>query len=114
VEESNFPMLSAKAAAGTLSTGQRYLVSNSGLRTGRRWPLTIAVGRPGAQTLCRIWRIRDGETLQPLLAGRYKDRGWQYPYAHEHDGKLYVIYSVGKEDCEMAIIPLTALRVDER
>jgi len=111
-EESNFPMLSAKAAAGVLSTGQRYIVSNSGLKTGARWPLTIAVGRPGAKALCRMWRIRDGRTVQPLLQGSAKDVGWQYPYAYENDGKLYVIYSVGKEDCELAIIPLESLRVE--
>ena len=53
-----------------------------------------------------------GNFVKGSFAGKYKDRGWQYPYAHERNGKLYVIYSVGKEDCEMAIIPLTALRVD--
>lgn len=112
--ESNFPMLSAKAAAGVLSTGQRYLVSNSGLRNNARWPLTLAVGRPGAKTLCRLWRIRDGPTIEPLLPGRAKDRGWQYPYAYEDESRLYVVYSVGKEDCELAIIPVSALALPEK
>ena len=39
-----------------------------------------------------------------------------YPYAIEHDGKLYVAYSVGfganQNSAEMAVIPVAALAVD--
>jgi hypothetical protein len=31
----------------------------------------------------------------------------------EYDGNLYVIYSVGKEDAELAIIPLESLAVSD-
>jgi len=37
---------------------------------------------------------------------------WSYPYAIEHNGQLYIIYSVNKEDCEVSIIPLRALAVE--
>jgi hypothetical protein len=36
---------------------------------------------------------------------------WSYPAAIEHDGKLYITYTQGKEDCALSIIPLSALAV---
>ena len=117
----NFPDARSKAHAGVLSTGQRYLVNNSsravekvGPRarvTGVRWPLTIAVGAPGERTLRKMWLVRDGKTVQPRLEGKGKREGWQYPGVWDHEGNVYVIYSVGKEDCEVAILPLESLSV---
>lgn len=112
IRASNFPMVSAKAAAGILTTGQRYLIGNSNIQENKRWPLTIAVGGPGQKRLCRMWRIRDGRTRQPVFPGQAKNPGWQYPDAYEFDGNLYVIYSVGKEDCELAIVPIESLAVE--
>ena len=40
-----------------------------------------------------------------------KPTEWSYPGAIEHDGKLYVAYTQGKEDCALSIIPLSALAV---
>ena len=105
----NFPH-TAKPHAGILSTGQRYLVSNSS-GTSIRWPLTIAVSAPGERVLRRNWRIRDGKTIQPRFDGKHKNHGWQYPGVWEHESNVYVIYSVGKEDCEVAILPLNSLQV---
>ena len=31
------------------------------------------------------------------------------PYGYEHDGKLYVVYSVGKEDCGLSVVPIESL-----
>lgn len=104
----NFPH-TAKPHAGILSTGQRYLINN--INPSRRWPLTIAAGAPGERTLNRIWRIRDGITEQPRFPGKHKNRGWQYPCAYEQNGNLYVIYSVGKEDAELAVLPVKTLKV---
>ena len=45
---SNLPMATSKPYAGTLSTGQRYLVCTTTADTGgKRSPLTIAVSKPG-------------------------------------------------------------------
>ena len=107
---SEFPMGTAKPCAGVLSNGQPYLVSN--LFEGRN-VLGIAVGRPGSSRLQQVWRIRDGVSVQPRFPGRAKSPQWSYPYAYEHEGHLYVVYSVGKEDCELSIIPLDALKVSE-
>ena len=61
----------------------------------------------------RNWRIRDGKTIQPRFDGKHKNHGWQYPGVWEHESNVYVIYSVGKEDCEVAILPLNSLQVKE-
>ena len=112
--ESNLLMTTSKPYCGVLSTAQRYLIANT-VRDhgGRRWPLTIAVGRPGAKTLSRVWRIRDG--LRPGEEGT-RNRNLAYPHAVEHDGKLYVVYSVGfganLNHCELAVIPISSLAVE--
>ena len=112
--ESNLPMTTSKPYAGVLGTGQRYLLCNTVAdHANRRWPLTIAVGRPGEKKLCRVWRVRDARRPD---AGDTVNKNLAYPHAVELDGKLYVIYSSGVggnlNDCELAIIPLEALAAE--
>ena len=102
---SNLPMVRSKAYLGKLSTGQLYLVSN----LKNRDTLVISVGKPGKMTLSSMWRIRHGKSVPPRFEGKAKGKQWSYPYAHEHDGKLYVVYSVGKEDCGLSVIPVKSL-----
>lgn len=104
-QPSNLPMPRAKAYLGRLSTGQLYLLSN--LRN--RDTLVVSVGRPGEATLSRVWRIRHGKSGPPRFNGAAKGKQWSYPYGYEHDGKLYVVYSIGKEDCGLSIVPLAPL-----
>lgn len=101
---SNLPMTRSKPFADTLSTGQRVVISNT--PPGRAM-LTIAVSRPGASQLCRIWRLQQGASPTRFL----RNPQWAYPAAVEHDGALYVTYSVSKEDCALTIIPLDALAI---
>lgn len=105
---SNFPMPRAKAYLGKLSTGQLYLLSN----LKNRNTLVISVSQPGEWTLRRMWRIRDGRSVPPRFPGRAKSRQWSYPYGHEHDGKLYVVYSIGKEDCGLSVLSIESLSVE--
>lgn len=111
-EVSNYPMAASKPFAGTLSSGQRYLISNI---DGPRDTLTIAVSRPYEESLVRVWKIRHGESPQPLYPDDFniKNSQWSYPYAIEHQGKLYVVYSAGKEDAILSIFPIDSLLVDE-
>ena len=103
---SNLPMARAKAYLGKLSTGQLYLLFNPKDRN----TLAIAVSRPGEQAFCRVGRLRHGESGPPRVPGRGKSKQWSYPYGYEHAGKLYVVYSVGKEDCGLSILPIRSLR----
>lgn len=105
-QSSNFRMPRAKAYLGKLSTGQRYLLSNYRDRN----TLVISTSKPGENTFSKIWRIRDGESIPPRFPGHAKSKQWSYPYGYEYNENLYVVYSIGKEDCGMSIIPLSALK----
>jgi hypothetical protein len=107
---SNLPMPDSKAYLGKLSSGQLYLVSNFKDRN----TMVISVGRPGEKTLSSMWRIRHGSSKPvPRFKGLAKSPQWSYPYGHEHDGKLYVVYSIGKEDCGLTVIPIKSLAIPQ-
>lgn len=99
----NFPFASSKIYAGTLSTGQNYVVSNI-VSEGYRDLLTLALTRPGEKQFSRIWKIRNGYSAE-LKAGSE----WSYPCAKEYDGKLYIIYTSEKKHCCLTIVPITSL-----
>ncbi len=124
---SNLPMAASKPCAGTLSTGERYLIASTSADGGnRRSPLTIAVGRPGESVFRKIFVIRHAEL--PEGPGESHPRAaLSYPCAIEQDGKLYVGFSnnggnVGRvgegrelwnnNSAELAIIPIEQLKVD--
>ena len=98
----------SKAYLGKLSTGQLYLVST--LRD--RDTLVVSVGRPGELTFRRMWPLRPGTSGPPRFPGAAKGKQWSYPYGYEHDGKLYVVYSVDKEDCGLSIMPVASLAAE--
>jgi hypothetical protein len=112
-------MATSKPAAGTLSTGQRYLVCTTAAGNGgKRTPLTIAVSRPGEELFSEVFVIRGSEN--PGHPGESADHlSLSYPYAVEHDGKLYVGYSNSggrggnHNSGELAILPVSSLAVRE-
>lgn len=114
IRESNLPMAASKPYAGMLSTCQRYLIGTTTADSGnRRSPLTIAVSRPGEKVFSKIYRIRDAVCEGPGESDP-KCR-LSYPYAVEHEGKLYVIYSNdgarggNRNSAELAIVPVASL-----
>ncbi len=111
---SNLPMATSKPYAGTLSTGQRYLVCTTTADTGGgRSPLTIAVSKPGEATFSRVFVIR--RSVYPEGPGVSDPKAdFSYPYAVEHEGKLYVGYTHKSHAAnELAVIPLEALKEPE-
>ena len=115
---SNLPMATSKPYTGTLSTGQRYLVCTTTADTGgRRAPLTIAVGRAGENGFRKIFRIRNAESSAGPGDSNART-SLSYPYAVEHDGRLYVGYSNSggrrgnHNSAELAIVPVAALTVE--
>jgi hypothetical protein len=105
-QETNYPMAASKPYAGILSTGQRYLISNI---DKSRNILVMAISRPDEKCLSKIFMIRSGVSREPIFTGWAKQSQWSYPYAFEKGRKLFIVYSVGKEDCELAIVPLNVL-----
>jgi hypothetical protein len=102
----NFPFASSKIYAGTLGTGQNYVVANI-VSHGYRDLLTLAVTRPGEKQFCKVWKIRSG--YSSLLAAGPE---WSYPCAIEYDDKLYIVYTSEKHHCCLTIIPISSLRID--
>lgn len=119
---SNFPLSASQPFAGRLSTGQKYLITNN-LEEDRSL-LTIALTKPGGSLFCRLYKIRHQQWPARRLFGGIGGKGhpgmairngvgfateWSYPNATEHDGKLYIVCSQGKEDCVLSVIPVDRL-----
>ena len=49
----------------------------------------------------------------PRFAGAAKGKQWPCPYGYEHDDTLYVVYSVGKEDSGLSILPVESLKSED-
>lgn len=118
-QPSNLPMATSKPYTGTLSTGQHYLVCTTTADSeGRRHPLTIAVTRSGETVFSSVFVIRHAEFPQGP-GESHPGAALAYPYAVEHDGKLYVGYSNSggrggnRNSAELAIFPVSALSVTE-
>ena len=115
---SNLPMATSKPSAGTLNTGQRYLICTTAKNNGgQRTPLTIAVTRPGDNVFSKVFVIRRSQHADH--PGESADHlSLSYPCAIEYDGNLYVGYSNNGgrrgnlNSAEMAIIPIKNLRTD--
>ncbi len=114
MRRTNLPMAASKPYTGTLSTGRRYLVCTTTADSGnRRAPLTIALSGGNEPVFSRIWRIRGAVHDGPGESGEHC--AFSYPYALEHDGRLYVGYSNdggrgrNLNSAELAVIPVAAL-----
>lgn len=106
LEYTDLAASNTKAYGGTLSTGSRYLI----YATESRKHQIIAIGdTDGSYGFTKFYYIRSGfDTTSKYGFGRQ----WAYPYAVEEDGKLYVVYSEHKENCELAIIPIESLNTE--
>lgn len=115
VRESNLPMAASKPFAGRLSTGHPYLIGCLAADGGnRRSPLVMALGEPGEVSFKRMVRIRDAVCVGP--GESHENAALSYPYAVEHNGKLYIGYSndggrgANRNSAELAIVPLDSLQ----
>lgn len=116
LQPSNFPMAASKPFSGKLSTGQHYLITCN--LEEARCLLSIAVTRPDGGPFCRVWKLRHQQYPKVRLFGGWGDGSrvgkpteWSYPAAVERDGKVYVAYTQGKEDCALSIVPVEVLSV---
>jgi hypothetical protein len=114
VTDHRFTASTSKLYAGHLSTGQRYVVFNlpkdgeKGFNS--RETLVIGVGRPGELALVKTWCVQEHSTPDRPPASHY-------PCAIEHQGRLLVLYTAGREgrrQCELASIPIASLKVADK
>lgn len=116
IEPGNLPSARSQPYCGQLSTGQQFLLFNPFVAENRTL-LAIAVTEPGESTFKRVWKVRHQKWPAIRLLGHRKHNliggptQWSYPGVVEHDGNLYVVYTHGKEDCALSIIPLSALKI---
>jgi hypothetical protein len=76
-------------------------------RHDTRDPLTISLSADG-EHFNRIVALRWGAPKHRLKQGG--SIGFQYPSAIVHDGRLCVLYTVGKEDVEFSSVELSEIR----
>jgi len=109
---SNLPMATSKPYAGILSTGQRFLVCTTTADTGgRRSPLTIAVSKPGESDFSKVFLIRTS-VFEGTPGVSDPKADFSYPYAVEHEGKLYIGYTHKSHAAnELAVIPVSSLEI---
>ena len=104
-ESSNFPDADSRLYGLRLSNGLYVILNNPNLLR-YRIPLSIAISGDG-ENFNHFANIRIEQTNKEY-SGHAKAPGYQYVRAFEHDNKLWVIYSVNKEDIE-----ITAISLDE-
>lgn len=105
--QTNYFDSTARTSAGNLSDGTAWLINNAMPERSNRSLLTLALSKDGI-AFDRAWIIR-GEPTTMRHKGRSKGNGWQYPHAIAWKGKLYVAYSINKEDVAVTAISLTEL-----
>ena len=108
--ETNFPDSMARFSTGTLPTGSNWIINNPGPERMNRQFLTISLSDDGV-TFNRAWLLR-GEPTAMRFAGKDKTNGWQYPSACVWKNRMYIAYSVNKEDIMVSSIALEDLESD--
>ena len=106
----NFPDSCARSNSGKLPDGQVYVINNVlplSPKQGGRSMLAISLSRDGLK-FDRSAVIRF-VAPDKRYEGRAKSIGYQYPHSVVVGEYLWVIYSVNKEDVEVARIPLSEL-----
>ncbi len=106
----NFPDSCARSNSGRLPDGQFYVINNilpMTPRKGGRSMLAISLSRDGLN-FDRMTVLRF-VTPPQRHEGKAKSIGYQYPHSIVVKDHLWVIYSVNKEDMEVARVPLAEL-----
>lgn len=119
-EPSDLPVVDSKLFSGTLSSGQHYVIFNATDRDGLPGELPrhrLLIGVMGVGGLGPFQSLHSViEDTPPSIATVLKSLGeegpmhaWAYPEAVEHDGTLYVVFSMNKRHCWLARIPIASL-----
>jgi hypothetical protein len=103
----NFPNTYSRAYAGRLNDGRYYIAGNNYSIFLDRLHLLVALSDDGRE-FTRQYTIVEGETTR-RINGRHKEDGYHYPNCIADGDRLLVIYSVNKEDIEVAVADMSAV-----
>lgn len=108
----NIAMVAAKPYAGRLADGRPFLICNVPAQKGAvsRSRLCLLLGAPRSMTFDRVWLLRPGDPPAARFSGPQHKSQWAYPYAHEHKGALYIAHHNAKEDVELIVVQLSAMK----
>ena len=101
--ETSLPNDNSKFWLGRLSSGDLAMISNPE-HDSERCPLVLSLAREHGCFDRHI--VIEGEPVLRKYDGHYKGGMYAYPHAVEYHGMLCIIYSVNKEDIQVASIPL--------
>jgi hypothetical protein len=100
----NYPDATSKNFAMRLSNGEFVLLNNPNQK--KRDPLAISVSQDG-WTFEQPRALRAGQQMEDPT----KTWTFQYPHAMEHNGSLWVAYSINKRDIEVSETKMSDLKV---
>ncbi len=104
---SDMPNTMSRASAGRLNDGRFYIIGNNYDRMLDRSHLQIALS-PDGYTFDRMYTLIEGKTHR-RVEGIHKEDGWHYPYSLVDGDKLFVIFSVNKEDIRCGVVDARTL-----
>ena len=104
----DFPNSYSRARAGRLHDGRFYIIGNNCDQYLNRHYMHIALSDDG-ECFDRMYTLLEGSTTR-RVPGRHKEDGYHYPNSIVDGDKLLVVYSVNKEDIEVATVDTKSLR----
>ncbi|KAH8883246.1 hypothetical protein GQ53DRAFT_883370 [Thozetella sp. PMI_491] len=109
--QTNIPDAKTKQHLGTITSGDRYLVSNPRNNSQLvRQPLTIAMSRGASHSYRTIGVLRTNASADIVPDTRdYKNHGFSYPSAIQVGGNLLVAYSENKENVWVSVVDVKKL-----
>ena len=104
----DFPNTYSRAFAGRLSDGRYFIAGNNYANFLDRRHLHLALSDDGL-LFDRQYTLVEGNTTR-RVKGRHKEDGYHYPNCYVDGDRLLVIYSVNKEDIEVGIVDMSAVK----
>ena len=104
----DFPNTYSRAYAGRLTDGRFFIAGNNYDIFLDRRHLLIALSDNG-RTFDRQYTVIEGQTTR-RINGRHKEDGYHYPNCCIDGDRLLIIYSVNKEDIEVAIVDMSKVK----
>lgn len=105
-KETGFTDSNTKFQFGRLPDGRFYYVG-SPIPDGKRNPLVLSISEDGVSFDCHY--ILCNERCEGRFEGLHKGGDFGYPHTLLHEGYLYVIFSVVKEEVQVIRVSLNAL-----